>query len=256
GDMLALIDDLGRKDAIWVGHDWGSPVVWNLVSQHPERCRGVASLCVPYATIEQGLDFIVGLVDREIYPEEEFPYGQWEYMRFYEENFDGATRPMDANPRNFVNLIFRKGSPEGEGKPAGTSMARKAGGMLGGASEPPWMPRDEDILGEVEASIYAGGLERNGLFGPNSWYMNHAANTEYFERAPHKVLELPVLFLHARYDYTCYTVKGRLAEPMRELCRDLTEQVVDSGHWMAQEKPADVNRHLVRWMAGKDLIPG
>ena len=28
---------------------------------------------------------------------------------------------------------------------------------------------------------------------------------------------------------------------MRELCANLTEAVVDSGHWMAQEKPVDVN---------------
>ena len=30
-DMLDLLDTLGREKAVWVGHDWGSPVVWNLV---------------------------------------------------------------------------------------------------------------------------------------------------------------------------------------------------------------------------------
>src|SRR5262245_25047782 len=25
-DMIALIDHLGRERAVWVGHDWGSPV--------------------------------------------------------------------------------------------------------------------------------------------------------------------------------------------------------------------------------------
>ena len=29
-DMLELLDGLGRDRAIWVGHDWGSPVVWSL----------------------------------------------------------------------------------------------------------------------------------------------------------------------------------------------------------------------------------
>jgi len=28
----------------------------------------------------------------------------------------------------------------------------------------------------------------------------------------------------------------------------LSEAVVDSGHWMAQEKPEDVNRHLAAWL--------
>ena len=31
---------------------------------------------------------------------------------------------------------------------------------------------------------------------------------------------------------------SRLAEPMRAACGKLTEVVVQSGHWMAQEKPA------------------
>jgi pimeloyl-ACP methyl ester carboxylesterase len=60
-----------------------------------------------------------------------------------------------------------------------------------------------------------------------------------------------VLFLHAAYDYTCETVTSRLAEPMRQDCGDLTEVVVPSGHWMAQEKPLAVNAALAKWLAGK-----
>ena len=47
-DMLDLLDHLGRERAVWVGHDWGSPVVWSLASHHSERCFAVANLCVPY----------------------------------------------------------------------------------------------------------------------------------------------------------------------------------------------------------------
>ena len=72
-DMIELIDHLDREQAVWVGHDWGSPVVWNMASHHPDRCVAVANLCVPYATLERGLDFIIELVDREIYPIDEFP---------------------------------------------------------------------------------------------------------------------------------------------------------------------------------------
>jgi pimeloyl-ACP methyl ester carboxylesterase len=47
-DMLELLALLGRDRAVWIGHDWGSPVVWNTASHHPEKAAGVASLCVPY----------------------------------------------------------------------------------------------------------------------------------------------------------------------------------------------------------------
>jgi pimeloyl-ACP methyl ester carboxylesterase len=60
-----------------------------------------------------------------------------------------------------------------------------------------------------------------------------------------------VLFLHGAYDTTCETMKSRLAEPMRADCADLTEVVVKSGHWMAQEQPVAVNAALAKWLATK-----
>ena len=47
-DMLELLASTGREQALWVGHDWGAPVVWSIASHHPERCVAVANLCVPY----------------------------------------------------------------------------------------------------------------------------------------------------------------------------------------------------------------
>ncbi len=62
---------------------------------------------------------------------------------------------------------------------------------------------------------------------------------------------MPVLFLHAAYDYVCETVDSRLAEPMRAHCANLTEATVQSGHWMAQEKPTQVNAALAKWLANQ-----
>jgi pimeloyl-ACP methyl ester carboxylesterase len=92
--------------------------------------------------------------------------------------------------------------------------------------------------------------------------MNHARNLEYAKRARDGGrLAMPVLFLHAEFDYTCETMTSRLAEPMRADCADLTEAVVPSGHWMAQEKPAAVNAALARWLAARlpelwPVLPG
>ena len=35
-DMIDLHNHLGGGEAIWVGHDWGSPVVWNIACHHDE----------------------------------------------------------------------------------------------------------------------------------------------------------------------------------------------------------------------------
>ncbi len=251
-DMVALLDGLGAEAAVWVGHDWGSPTVWSLANHHPERCAAVASLCVPYRTVELGLDHLLTLVDREVYPTGEYALGQWDYMAYYEENFDRATEVMDANPYNVAKALFRKGNPKGQGKPTGTAMVRRGGGWFGGAGEAPDLPADHDVVTEEDLSTYAEALTRNGFRGPNAYYRNHAANAAYSAEAVKEGhLDLPVLFVGASYDYTCETIRSPLAQPMREFCTDLTEHVINSGHWMAQERPAELNATLASWLARK-----
>ena len=80
--------------------------------------------------------------------------------------------------------------------------------------------------------------------------MNHEANEEYTSQAVNEfILEMPALFLAGRYDYTCESVDSELTHPMHAHCQNLTVEVVDSGHWMAQEKPRSVNSALIRWIA-------
>jgi pimeloyl-ACP methyl ester carboxylesterase len=251
-DMLELLDSLGQQKAVWVGHDWGSPVVWSLASHHPDRCHAIANLCVPYFGKGFTPANLLALIDRRVYPEADFPVGQWDYQLFYLENFDKACRTFDANPRNTVKALFRKGNPNAKGTPSRTAAVRKAGGWFGGAAEPPDVPLDTDVLSEEDLATYAASLQRNGFFGPDSYYMNPDRNADYTLRAKNGGrLDLSVLFLHGEYDYTCETVASRLAEPMRQDCRNLTEVIIRSGHWMAQEKPLEVNAAIARWLATK-----
>ncbi len=249
-DMLELLDSIGRDKAVWIGHDWGSSVVWNIASHHPEKTAAVASLCVPYIAQGFTIENRLPLVDRSIYPADTYPAGQWDYHLFYEEHFDKARADFEANIRNVVKALFRKGDPARVGKPSPTATVRKAGGWFGGGGCPD-VPRDADIISEQDLDAYTAALERNGFFGPNSWYMNHKVNGEYAKRSKTSKLSMPALFLHAAYDTACETVHSKLAEPMRRDCAQLTEVVVNSGHWMAQEQPAAVNAALTKWLAAK-----
>ena len=248
-DMLELLDALNAQKAVWVGHDWGSPTVWNLASHHPERCHAVANLCVPYAALDRGWETLLALVDRRVYPEAQFPYGQWEYLRFYEEHFEAATKSFEANVYNTVKALFRKGDPTGQGQPAGTAFVRQKGGWFGGKGAAPDLPRDPDVVTEEDVAAYTAALQAGGFFGPDSYYMNREANAAYAARAGDGGrLDMPILFLEALYDFICETHASRLAEPMRALCPDLTYVSLQTGHWMAQEKPHEVNAALARWL--------
>jgi pimeloyl-ACP methyl ester carboxylesterase len=251
-DMVELLAALGAERAVWVGHDWGSPVAWSIASHHPELCHGVASLCVPYLPGGFCLADLVGLADRSIYPEAECPAGPWDYMYFYEENFAKTVADFEADVPATVKALFRKGRPEHIGKRGRLAEIRRHGGWFDGLGRAPDLPLDTDVMSPDDFELYVAALQRNGFFGPDSWYMNHARNAAYAVRSVDDGrLTMPVLFLHGEYDQTCETVRSRLAEPMRSACARLTEAIVPSGHWMAQEQPEAVNSALTRWLAAE-----
>jgi pimeloyl-ACP methyl ester carboxylesterase len=249
-DMIELLDAIGAEKAVWVGHDWGSPVVWSIAQQHPQRCHGVANLCVPYIPEGFAVETVAPFADRKVYPQDRFPAAQWDYQLFYRENFAAAHAGFESNVRASVRALFRAGNPANKGKPALTAFVRANGGWFGAQNTAPDLPRDAAVLTEEDENRYVAALERNGFFGPDSWYMNAEANVAYAARAKANwPLTMAVLFLHGAYDYVCETIDSRLAEPMRANCANLTEVTVPSGHWMAQEKPTHVNAALAKWLA-------
>lgn len=47
-DMLGLLDDLGEERAVFIGHDWGANLVWQLALAHPGRVSAVVGMSVPF----------------------------------------------------------------------------------------------------------------------------------------------------------------------------------------------------------------
>ena len=253
-DMLELLHALGAQRAIWIGHDWGSAVVWALAAHHPELCRAVVSLCVPYFANGFAPSTVIPLVDRNVYPEAKYPAGQWDYQLFYEQDFDGARAAFEADLPATFKALYRAGSAKDKGRPSPTARITRDGGWFGGTGRAPDVPRDPAVLSEHELAEYVAAFGRTGFFGANAWYTNNDRNLDYAAHAHDGgVLRLPVLFMHAAYDTVCETVDSRLAEPMRRDCTDLTERIVDAGHWLPREKPDEVNAAVEAWLAARGL---
>lgn len=51
GDVLSLLDHLGRETAYLAGHDFGAAVAWWLLLAHPQRFRAAAILNVPHPVV-------------------------------------------------------------------------------------------------------------------------------------------------------------------------------------------------------------
>src|SRR5262249_47741142 len=48
GDIVGVLDALGEKQAIIVGHDWGANVAWNAALMRPDRFPAAIVLSIPY----------------------------------------------------------------------------------------------------------------------------------------------------------------------------------------------------------------
>ena len=127
-DMLELLASLGREQAVWVGHDWGAPVVWSLASHHPERCIAVANLCVPYFANGFCPENVLPYVDARHLPRGGVTRsGSGTTVLHYEENFDATMRAFDADLRATVRVNCSQGQPRriGQAVAAGVDPPRR-----------------------------------------------------------------------------------------------------------------------------------
>lgn len=259
-DMKELFDSFAVDNALWIGHDWGSPVVWNMALHHPDIVNGLVSLCVPYGWGGHPENYLRS-IDRNVYPEDQYPYGQWDYQFFYLEHFDVALQDMEVDPHKMVKLLFTKGQAAAKNTVAPTAVISQAGGWfkfkdlgVNGLEDFHDVQIDSDVITDDEAKIFGDYLSENGLFGPNSWYMNGVANDVFSKQVQNFYIEQPVLFVHAAFDQVLATENSPMIKPMQKFCSDLTEAHLDTGHWMAQEKPDELNQVLQQWIQSNFAI--
>ncbi|GAA3784440.1 alpha/beta hydrolase [Streptomyces chiangmaiensis] len=254
-DLRTLLESTSRTSATWIGHDWGASIVWALAAHHPELCDGVAALAVPYRTLDRGLAAMLDLVDRETYPADILPNAQFDYMAFYETSAEQVTAQFDADPARMVSALYRPGNPAVLSGPSPRAYVSRDGGWFGGPDAMPDLPRDPAMLTDEIYDDLVETLSANGFWGPNCYYLNHADNRRYSDESVHGGrLEMPVLFVEARYDSAADITRSRMAEPMRQHCTDLTEVSLAAGHWVNLEKAAEVNTALLSWL-GDHVIP-
>jgi pimeloyl-ACP methyl ester carboxylesterase len=254
GDMIELHDHLGARPAIWVGHDWGSPVAGALSAQHPARSRGVVLISVPYFPDGFALPNLVPLIDRELYPANLYPDGQWDYYRFYLTHFEQAVGDMDADVTATLASIFRPGNPSSAGKISPSAMLTANGGRYGSAHRAPPTAPDPALwpAGDFDALVEA--FRPRGFRLANAWYLNDAANIGYLHSAPEGgQLRQPSLFINGEWDAICDIKRSRLGEPMRCACVDLSVTNLPAGHWLPLERKTEVVEAIRAWLKARIL---
>lgn len=255
-DMVALHEHLGGEPAIWVGHDWGCVVAGALVAHEPARSRGVVLTSLAYQPDGHALPVVVPLVDREIYPADAYPDGQWDYWRYYTTDFDGAVAEFDADPAASLASIFRAGDPASIGTISPNALVTRNGGRFGAAHRAPPIAPDTALWPPVDFDALARSFASHGFRPPCAWYLNDEANLAYARAAPDGGrIAQPVLFINGDFDLICTIMGNRQGEPMHAACPDLTVVSLPSGHWMPLERKAEHIMAMRNWLESKNLRP-
>lgn len=251
-ELVDFAAQLNIKKAVWIGHDWGVGVVNALAAHHPDLFLGLVDIAVPYRTIELGLDYLITLINRSIYPEDEYPYGQFDYMKYYELHPAESIAAHETAAANMTKVMYTAPDPSTHGKPsAGTASLIRDGGWFRGHPEAvPDVPLEYTFL---DASLHASLLqshETHGFFPPTAYYLNHSANAEYARSEVNGgVLEFPVLYIDPKFDAICSpSTTPKMAESQRGAVKDLTYETLEAGHWAMLEKPGEVNKVLETWL--------
>jgi pimeloyl-ACP methyl ester carboxylesterase len=253
-DMVELHDHLGAVQAIWVGHDLGSPVAGALAAHHPRRSRGVIFVSVPYSPESFSLPSLLPLVDRKVYPADQYPDGQWDYYRFYQHHFDQTVSDFDADIQASLSAIYRHGDPQIVGNVYRSALVSRNGGWFGSAHRAPSMPPDTALWPAVDFNSLVKAFRVKGFRPANAWYLNDDANIAYAHSAPDGGrLRQPVLFVNGDFDGICDITRTQLGDPMRSTCQDLTVTSLPAGHWLPLEKKTELTLVMRSWLKTKTL---
>lgn len=241
GDVLGLIDHFGERKAVLIGHDWGAPIVWNTTALHPERVRAVAALAVPYAP--RGKISSTELW-RRLYA------GRFFYQLYFQEP-GRAEAELEADIRTALRKIYYAGSgdaPKGifpRDKPADAR-------MLDTLPDPQALPA---WLSEQDLDYYVAQFAHSGFRGGLNRYRNQDRDWEHLTALSGARITVPACFIAGSRDKVLRFVPDvDLVENMKRWTDDLRicELIEGAGHWVQQERPADVNALLLRFLASLD----
>jgi pimeloyl-ACP methyl ester carboxylesterase len=103
------------------------------------------------------------------------------------------------------------------------------------------------MLTPGELAAFVETFQRTGFTGGINWYRNFTRNWERSEGLPDRIDGIPCLMITAELDAV---LTPAMAEHMPLVVGDLEMHMVrGSGHWTQQEKPEEVNRLVLDWLA-------
>ncbi len=233
-DLIGLLDALGEERAVFVGHDWGAALVWQLALMHPDRVAGLVAMSVAY------------LPRTPIAPtqllEAAFP-DRLMYILYFQEP-GRADQELGRDVRRTMSRAFIELSGDA---PRGSGWLLLTRDVAGGLESPGDPPAPPPWLTSEDLEYFVVEFSRTGFTGGLNWYRNIDRNWELAAGQGGAKVDVPALFVAGERDAV---LRMTPPEIMDDWVLDLRGKVIvpGAGHWIQQERPEEVNAAMLRFL--------
>jgi soluble epoxide hydrolase/lipid-phosphate phosphatase len=234
-DMVGLLDELDIEKAVFVGHDWGGAVLWQMGLRYPERVERLIGLNTPYSPPAPGgrptiaMRDAFGLTDRTF------------YMRYFQTP-GVAEAEFEADVRGNLAKIFM---PYTRAQDLWT-FATVGGDGSGALTR---VPPGATFLTDAELDVYVTEFTRTGFTGGFNWYRAADLNADEVGAPVGPGLDIKSMMITAENDLI---LRPEMAAHMPSLIPGIRmENIRNCAHWTQQERAPEVNALMLDFL--KDL---
>jgi pimeloyl-ACP methyl ester carboxylesterase len=240
GDLVGLVNALGGKPAVIVGHDWGAWIIQAAALFRPDLFHAVALLSVPFLPRLQ--------ISPSAWEQQQYP-GKIFYQQIF--RAPGSEKTFEADVRaTIINALYSASGEAPEDKRWKFAIDPSDTGRMAAAAA----PNKPSFVTDADINIFVGEFTRTGFAGGLNYYRNVDRNwalTPFLDGAK---LRQPTLFIAGDRDGVL-GFWGEQVEAMERNVPNLVRKVIlrGVGHWTQQERAEEVNRLLLEFLRGLNL---
>ncbi len=239
-DIVGLVEALGEREAVVVGHDWGAGVAWHCALLRPDVFHALGLMSVPYL-MRRWEDPRPTDLMRLI-------AGDGQFYQLYFQEPGKAEAELEADVRRTITALLYSLSGDAPLEKRGRFIFPRGQGLLDAQSVPDTLP---PWLTQADIDHFVGEFTRGGFRGPLNWYRNMDRMWETMRFLSGARLRQPSFFVAGEHDGVI-TMYRQAYDAIGATMPGLRARALlpGAGHWVQQERPAEVNRILVEFVTG------
>ncbi len=238
GDIVGLAAHYGDAHPVVVGHDWGANVAWNCALMRPDLFRAVAALSVPFRPRGP----MAPLQALKAAGVENF---YWQYFQAP----GVAEAEFEADHAASLRKVLFTGSGDAPPRDSMALNLPAGGGFLSRSIDPETLPA---WLTADDIDFMADRFRGSGFRGGFNYYRNIDRNWSLTAPWAGASITVPALFIAGTRDVVITGFGKAALEAMPASVPTLRDSVLieGGGHWIQQERPAEVNAALIKFLVG------